>query len=141
MEVEVEDKVDHDQSKSVTEEMKKEDEEEDELLPPPPQEEFPPPPVEMMNSVEDLPPPVFDLPSPSEDILPPPVVPEFEDNVEELEALGDKKDDVSPEDKKEPLKDVDHPPRSSYVSLVSPTGFAPSFPKSDSDKVNETSGR
>merc|ERR1711971_150122 len=134
VEVEVEDKVDHDQSKSVTEEMKKEDEEEDELLPPPPQEEFPPPPVEMMNSVEDLPPPVFDLPSPSEDILPPPVVPEFEDNVEELEALGDKKDD-------EPLKDVDHPPRSSYVSLVSPTGFAPSFPKSDSDKVNETSGR
>jgi len=98
----------------------------------------------MMSSVEDLPPPVFDLPSPSEDILPPPVVPEFEDKEEELEVVGEIKDDdlniKSSEDKKEPLKDVDHPPRSSYVSLVSPTGFAPSFPKSDSEKVNETSG-
>ena len=141
-----EDKVDHDQSKSETEEKKKIDEEEDELLPPPPQEDFPPPPVEMMNSVEDLPPPVFDLPSPSEDILPPPVVPEFEDKEEELEVVSVIKDDdiniKSSEDKKEPLKDVDHsPPRSSYVSLVSPTGFAPSFSKSDSEKVNETSGR
>merc|ERR1712216_537455 len=99
-----------------TEERKKEDEEEDELLPPPPQEDF----------------------------LPPPVVPEFEDKEEELEVVGEIKDDdlniKSSEDKKEPLKDVDHPPRSSYVSLVSPTGFAPSFPKSDSEKVNETSG-
>ena len=135
------------ESKSVSDEQRNEDADEDDLLPPPPQEEFPPPPVEMMNSVDDLPPPVFDLPSPSEEILPPPVVPGFEDKGEELEVVGDIQDDVDAadlksEDKKESIKDVDHPPpRSSYVSLVSPTGFAPSFPKGDSDKVNETSVR
>ena len=135
-----------DHSKSVSEEKKEEQEAED-LLPPPPQEDFPPPPAEMMSSVEDLPPPVFDLPSPSEEILPPPVIPEFDNKKEELEVVGEIQNDLDDsnikpsDDKKEIQKDVDHPPRSSYVSLVSPTGFAPSFPKSDSDKANETSVR
>ena len=139
-----EDRDVQDHSKSVSEEKK---EEEEDLLPPPPAEDFPPPPAEMMSSVEDLPPPVFDLPSPSEEILPPPVVPEFDNKKEELEVVGEIQNGLDDsnmkltDDKKDIPKDVDHPPRSSYVSLVSPTGFAPSFPKSDSDKANETAGR
>ena len=130
-----ENKDEADHTKSVSEEKKEDGEDVDDLLPPPPQEDFPPPPAEMMSSVEDLPPPVFDLPSPSEEILPPPVVPEFEDKTEELE------DDQDDSNIKSSDKKVETPPRSSYVSLVSPTGFAPSFPKSDSDKVIEASGR
>merc|ERR550532_1657729 len=122
-----EDKDEADHTKPVSEEKKEDGEDVDDLLPPPP-------PAEMMSSVEDLPPPVFDLPSPSEEILPPPVVPEFEDKTEELE------DDQDDSNIKSSDKKTETPPRSSYVSLVSPTGFAPSFPKSDSDKVIEASG-
>ena len=86
----------------------------EDILPPPPQEDFPPPPAEMMTSVEDLPPPVFDLPSPTED-LPPAGT---DDHKEDVGMSNGNKDDV-PDAVEEAGKEA----KSSYVTLVSPTGF------------------
>ena len=121
------------------------------MLPPPPQEDFPPPPAEMMNSVEDLPPPIFDLPSPSDELLPPPTVPDFEDQQGSKENGKEKNDDVtevtdapdSNGDVKEDNNDEKGSEvKSSYVALVSPTGFVPSsFGDSDNDKTNDSTNR
>ena len=138
-------------SSSSDEEEKRSIAEVEELLPPPPQEDFPPPPAEMMNSVEDLPPPIFDLPSPSDELLPPPTVPDFEDQQGSKENGKEKNDDVtevtdapdSNGDVKEDNNDEKGSEvKSSYVALVSPTGFVPSsFGDSDNDKTNDSTNR
>lgn len=91
----------------------------EDILPPPPQEDFPPPPAEMMTSVEDLPPPVFDLPSPSEDLLDGGLGNGHKDDDEVVGASnGSKEDDVP-----DAVEDGGKEAKSSYVTLVSPTGF------------------
>merc|ERR1712223_451254 len=102
----------------------------EDILPPPPQEDFPPPPAEMMTSVEDLPPPVFDLPSPTEDMLDGGLSNGKKDADDVGVSNGSKddndvglsngnKDDEVPD----AVKDGGKEAKSSYVTLVSPTGF------------------
>ena len=90
----------------------------EDILPPPPQEDFPPPPAEMMTSVEDLPPPVFDLPSPSEDMLDVGLSNGNKDNDNVAASDGSKEDPVP-----DAVEDGGKEAKSSYVTLVSPTGF------------------
>merc|ERR1712223_2175654 len=93
----------------------------EDILPPPPLEDFPPPPADlsqMMTSVEDLPPPVFDLPSPTEEDLPPPNKLQHDDDVNEGMTNGNK-DEETPDGGEDAGKEA----KSSYVTLVSPTGF------------------
>ena len=118
----------------------------EDILPPPPQEDFPPPPAEMMTSVEDLPPPVFDLPSPTEDMLDAGLSNgNKDDNVDDAGLSNGKKDDgdgvglsngnkvdgdavsASNGSKDDEVPDAaddgGKEAKSSYVTLVSPTGF------------------
>lgn len=94
----------------------------EDILPPPPQEDFPPPPAEMMTSVEDLPPPVFDLPSPTEDMLDAGLSngsKDVDDDGVVAGASNGSKEDEGPD----ALEDGGKEAKSSYVTLVSPTGF------------------
>merc|ERR1719232_1331591 len=116
-----------DSSSSSDEEEKRSIAEVDDQLPPPPQDDFPPPPAEtdMITSVEDLPPPVFDLPSPSDELLPPPSIPNCEE---------DENNDVVLEKDESNTEEASKDGKSSYVALVSPTGFVPaSFADSTTD--------
>ena len=90
----------------------------EDILPPPPQEDFPPPPAEMMTSVEDLPPPVFDLPSPTEDMLDAGLSNGNKDADDVVVSNGSKDDEVA-----DAVEDGGKEAKSSYVTLVSPTGF------------------
>ena len=99
----------------------------------------------MITSVEDLPPPVFDLPSPTGDLLPPPTgdlpspsgdLPSPTDELLPPPTIPSSEEDTNKDnndvvDNGETPKDENNTEeaskdgKSSYVALVSPTGFVP----------------
>merc|ERR1712079_954607 len=105
-------------SSSDEEEEKKSIAEVEDQLPPPPQDDFPPP--------------TDELPSPSDELLPPPIIPcSEEDTNKDNNDVVDNGE--SPKDENN-TEDTSKDGKSSYVALVSPTGFVPaSFGDSTND--------